>query len=170
MFWTLMEKIIRFVMQKILRLHLTDEKMETLFQFVKFGLVGVSNTVLHYFIYLACTLAGMQYMLANFMAFTISVVNSFYWNNKYVFKDESTIKRSLFATFVKTYISYGMTGIVLNSALLYIEIDIWRMNKLIAPLANLLITIPLNFIINKFWAFKNNEPKKDSTDNTGGKE
>lgn len=148
------EKIISFVIRKMLHIPLTDEKMQILLQFVQFGLVGISNTVLHYLIYLVCTFIGLQYMLANFIAFTISVANSFYWNNKYVFKNEARVKRSLFFTFVKTYISYGMTGILLNSALLYVEIDIWGINKLVAPIINLLITIPLNFAVNKFWAFK----------------
>ena len=148
------EKIISFVIRKMLHIPLTHEKMQILLQFVQFGLVGISNTVLHYLIYLVCTFIGLQYMLANFIAFTISVANSFYWNNKYVFKNEARVKRSLFFTFIKTYISYGMTGILLNSALLYVEIDIWGINKLVAPIINLLITIPLNFAVNKFWAFK----------------
>lgn len=132
-------------------------KLQILLQFIKFGLVGISNTVLHYLIYLACTSIEMQYMFANFIAFTISVINSFYWNHKYVFKNEAMVERSLFITFVKTYISYGITGILLNSILLYVQIDIWGINKFLAPVVNLLITIPLNFVVNKFWAFKVSE-------------
>ncbi len=157
MFWILIENIVRFVVWKILNIPLTAEKMNALLQFVKFSLVGFLNTILHYFVYLVCTFMEIEYIFANFIAFTISVINSFYWNNKYVFKDKTAVKRSAIITFVRTYISYGATGILLNSVLLYIEIDIWRMNKLIAPIVNLLITIPLNFIVNKFWAYRGNK-------------
>lgn len=160
MIWTFIEKIISFVIRRMLRIPLTDEKAQMLLQFFKFGLVGISNTVIHYLIYLSGTVMGMQYILANFVAFTISIINSFYWNNKYVFKNETAVKRPLFVAFVKTYISYGMTGILLNSVLLYVEVDIWGMNKLVAPIVNLLITIPINFIVNKFWAFKVNNPNE----------
>lgn len=148
-----LEHMIRAFLKDILHIRINEEKLANVMQFVKFGFVGVSNTMLHYCIYLACTLMGFQYMLANFIAFTISVINSFYWNNRYVFKDSGEVKRFWLFTFIKTYISYSLTGILLNSILLHIEIDILKINKWIAPMANLLITIPLNFIINKFWAY-----------------
>lgn len=149
-----LEHMIRAFLKDILHIRINEEKLANVMQFVKFGFVGISNTMLHYCIYLACTLMGFQYMLANFIAFTISVINSFYWNNRYVFKDSGEVKRFWLFTFIKTYISYSLTGILLNSILLHIEIDILKINKWIAPMANLLITIPLNFIINKLWAYK----------------
>jgi putative flippase GtrA len=53
----------------------------------------------------------------------------------------------------KTYLSYGAT-FLLSTVLLYLEVDVWQWSAVIAPVANLLITIPLNFLLNKFWAFK----------------
>lgn len=152
--------LIKFFLKDILHIRIDEEKLDNIMQFVKFGFVGLSNTMLHYCIYLICTLLGFQFMFSNFTAFTISVINSFYWNNRYVFKDSGKIKRFWLFTFIKTYISYSLTGILLNSILLHIEIDIFKINKLIAPMANLLITIPLNFVINKFWAY--NVKKSDS--------
>lgn len=147
------EKIFYFVIENMLHLSWNDKRMQSVFQFIKFGLVGVSNTVVHYLIYLICSLIGFHYILANFLAFTVSVLNSFYWNSRYVFtEEEKTRFRPL--VLLKTYIAYGITGLLLNSILLYIEIEIWNMNELLAPILNLLITIPLNFVINKFWAYK----------------
>lgn len=148
-----LECLIKSFLKNVLHTRIDEEKLANIMQFVKFGFVGLSNTMLHYCIYLICTLIGFQYMFANFIAFTISVINSFYWNNRYVFKDSGEIKRFWLFTFIKTYISYSLTGILLNSILLHIEIDVFKMNKWIVPISNLLITIPLNFVINKFWAY-----------------
>lgn len=135
--------------------------MKALIQFIKFSLVGLSNTIVHYLVYLICTFLGLHYMFANFCAFTISVLNSFYWNNKYVFKEQNTGQRYWVQVLVKTYIAYGITGLLLSSILLYVEIDLCDINELIAPILNLCITTPLNFIINKFWAYREKE-KADS--------
>lgn len=53
----------------------------------------------------------------------------------------------------KTYVSYGGTSI-LSNVLLWIEVAFFSVSKTIAPIVNLLVTIPLNFIINKLWTFK----------------
>ncbi|MBS1467008.1 MAG: GtrA family protein, partial [Subdoligranulum sp.] len=37
---------------------------------------------------------------------------------------------------------------------LWIEVTFFSVSKTIAPIVNLLVTIPLNFIINKLWTFK----------------
>ena len=50
-------------------------------------------------------------------------------------------------------------GIVLANVLSYIWIDVLGISKCVAPLINLIISIPLNFIINRYWAFKT-VPKK----------
>ena len=34
----------------------------------------------------------------------------------------------------------------------------------LAPILNMVITIPVNFIINKFWAYRQKKPKADSDD------
>lgn len=149
-----LEKSVHFIINQILHLSLNDEKIYTLIQFIKFGIVGISNTFVHYIIYLLCAIIGINYILANFIAFSISVINSFYWNNKYVFKLKSDGECKWLSVLIKTYISYAITGLLLNSILLYIEIDIWGINEFVAPIINMIVTIPLNFIINKFWAYK----------------
>ena len=63
-------------------------------------------------------------------------------------------KRSWLPTLIKTFIAYGSTGIVLASVLLYVWVDILHISEYVAPLINLVITIPLNFVLNKLWAFK----------------
>ena len=130
--------------------------------FVKFGIVGVSNTLISYILYTASLIiirkAGLSsahdYLIAQIISFVLSVAWSFYWNNKYVFTTKSGEQRSLFGALIKTYISYSFTGLFLSSVLLFFWIKIVGMNEFIAPILNLIISVPLNFLINKFWAFK----------------
>ncbi|MBF1260356.1 MAG: GtrA family protein, partial [Lachnoanaerobaculum sp.] len=54
---------------------------------------------------------------------------------------------------IKTYLSYAFTGLVLNNVFSYILVDILNVSKLIAPLINMILGMPINFLINKLWAF-----------------
>ena len=144
--------ILRTIVYKVLRINLPEGKFEKLEQFVKFCMVGALNNVIYYLVYLAFIKLGIHYTIANFIGFTVSVFNSYYWNNKYVFVSES--KRVWWKTFIKTYISYAGTGIVLSSILLALWVEICGVSTIIAPIIDLAITIPINFIVNKFWAYK----------------
>lgn len=162
--WKLIENIIRFFLYKVFRLKLSREGFEKFMQFVKFALVGLSNSLISYTVYLVCIHAfNLHYQIANFLGFTISVFNAFYWSNKYVFTEDKE-SRSLVKTFIKTYISYAGTGLILAALLLKLWIDVLGIPDFWGPILNLLITVPLNFIINKFWAYRGHK------NNTGSAE
>lgn len=135
-------------------------------QFLKFGIIGISNTVLSYALnvlvlfVMAPIRVSWDYIVANLVAFGLSVLWSFYWNNRFVFIAEKGEHRSVFKTLVKTYISYGVTGIVLNNILSWLWIERLGISKYVAPLINLVVSVPLNFIINKLWAFKTEQSNK----------
>ncbi len=127
-------------------------------QFVKFGLVGVTNTLVYYACYSILVRLGCHYALANGIGFVISVLNSYLWNSLFVFKKDAEKdegkKRSTAAALVKTFISYTLTGLVLQTFLLHLLIDIAGISKYIAPLLCVCVTTPLNFLLNKFWTFR----------------
>lgn len=164
-FWNYIEKNVRTVLAILLKIvgkELSDEMFENIMQFLKFGIVGVSNTVISYILYAgslvflnyADGIGKYNYLIAQIIAFILSVLWSFYWNNKMVFVLEEGKQRSLWKSLVKTYISYSFTGLFLNSFLLILWVDIIGISEFIAPIINLLVSVPLNFIINKLWAFK----------------
>lgn len=136
-------------------------RKEMIVQFIKFGIVGLSNTFISYFTYVIflwlferlAILLNYDYLVAQFIGFIVSVIWSFYWNNKYVFV-KNTEKRNILKSFLKTFVSYASTGLVLSSILSYIWVEFLFVPKLYAPIINLMITVPLNFILNRNWAFK----------------
>jgi putative flippase GtrA len=132
-----------------------NEKFNSLIQFIFFGLVGLSNTFISYSIYVFFVFFNVHYLIGNIVAFVVSVLNSFYWNNKYVFKSKEGKRVAILGSLGRTFVAYGMTGIVMNSIMLYLMVDQLKFSKYLAPLVVLIITIPVNFILNKKWAFKN---------------
>lgn len=145
---------------RLIRKEPGEKTVEGLVQFVKFGMIGASNTLISYGLNVLVLKILQPYQLSwdyvagNIVAFVISVLWSFYWNNKYVFTKQDEEIRNTWKALLKTYISYGFTGIILTNILSWVWIDLLGISKYIAPLINLVISIPLNFLINKFWAFK----------------
>ena len=152
--WEFFEKSAKKILIYWLHIYILETKWDSFMQFVKFGIVGISNTLISYISYLIFIVLGCHYLVASILSFVVSVTNAFYWNNKYVFENNKRGSRSLVKTYVKTFFSYASTGLVLANVLLVLWVDILEISKLIAPLINLIVTIPLNFVINKYWAFK----------------
>lgn len=154
-----MDDLIRKVLAK-LHIELSESRETAIIQFIKFGIVGVSNTLLSYALNVAAILAlsplklSWDYYLANVIAFVISVAWSFFWNNKYVFKTREGEKRNIPLALLKTYASYAFTGLLLANVLAYVWVDLLGISKFIAPLLTLVISVPVNFFLNKLWAFK----------------
>jgi putative flippase GtrA len=134
---------------------------KNLIQFIKFGIVGLSNTLIGYIIYLA-TLKLLRIVgcfpntdiyISQFTMFMLSVLWSFYWNNKAVFKIEEGENRNIFKALLKTYATYAFTSLFLSEILLHFWVKGIGISEYVAPIFNLVITVPLNFVIQKFWAF-----------------
>lgn len=125
-------------------------KTEALIQLVKFCAVGVLNTAVNYAVYALMVLAGVYYIAGSLIAFAVSTANAYFWNDRFVFKNSGGRWRGI----LKTYCSYALTGIFLNNALLYLLVDICGISELLSPLLVLVVTIPCNFLLNKFWTFR----------------
>lgn len=131
-----------------------NQVIKLLLQFVKFGLVGVSNVFIAYFFYTICIQTGTGYLVANTAGYIGSVSNAFLWNNRFVFKKGATEKRTLWKAFLKSLISYAGTGLILNNVLLVIWIDFLQVPEMLGPAINVVVDMPINFLLHKFWAFR----------------
>ncbi len=164
--WHIISSIIIGCFNLILRpfgKKLEKEQERSLLQFFKFAFVGVSNTIVSYLLNIITllilgklgVLQDYDIYIANTVAFFLSVLWSFFWNNRYVFKaDENAEKRVWWKTLIRTYLAYAFTGLVLSNVVSHICVKILGINKFIAPIINLVISVPINFILNKFWAYR----------------
>ena len=159
-----MERKFKHLIQKVLSvlpISISDKTADNILQFVKFGIVGVTNTAISYVLNIAVLFlmkplnVSWDFMAGNVVSFLLSVLWSSYWNKRFVFTEEREVKNiSFLKILLKAYISYGFTGIILNNILSWFWIHVMNISKFIAPLINLIISVPLNFVINKFWTFK----------------
>ena len=153
---------------------LEGEAAEGFLQFVKFALVGVTNTVVSYLIN-ALTLfvlgkfnlfPNTDIYIGNTVAFFLSVLWAFILSNKFVFKeDESKEKRVWWKTLIKTYIAYAFTGLGLSNLISHVGVNVFHLNKYIPPLINLVVAVPINFVLNKFWAYGQKKGNGDESEN-----
>jgi putative flippase GtrA len=127
-------------------------KKQFIVQFVKFSIIGVFNTIISYVIYSIFIYLNSHYLAASICAFVVGVLNAFYWNSKYVFKKISRFNH--IKSLSKIFIAYGITGLLLQNLLLYFYIEIFQFSAYLAPVFCLFITVPSNFLLNKFWVFK----------------
>ncbi len=147
--------------------------MKLLRQFIRFGLVGVSNTAISYGIEMLCYYVlfanapwdeNVKIALTSVLAFLVSVTNSYYWNNRFVFAQGKKTKKEHLVSWLKTAACYALTGLLLSPAIKMwlsgLGVPYWA-----ASLGSLAVTIPLNFLLNKYWAFRGK--KQDITESKG---
>ena len=148
-------------------------------QFIRFGIVGVLNTLIQYLIEQLCYyglfrgvsfeeagrvlgLAGedVRVFTVTAIGFIVSVTHAYFWNSRFVFREKGSLRR-----YLRTVASYALTGLILSPvikrALQGLGLPFWA-----ASLLSLAVTVPLNFLLNKFWAFrrKQAEPEEDADD------
>ncbi len=144
-------------LQDKFNVHSKKDFFALVWQFIKFGIVGFSNTLISLAVYYILVFFGWNYLLANTMGFLISVCNAFFWNYRYVFKDKT--ETSIPKSFSKVFITYGISYLV-STFLIWLMVDILHISEWLAPLIRLVVTVPLNFVLNKLWAFRKREKKK----------
>ena len=128
-------------------------------QVLLFGLVGFSSALVNLGIYNLVLwglqtlewFSGVDFLIAQFFGFVISVAWAFWFNRRYVFRTPGAPwKESL----VKVYITYSLTGIGLSSLLSLLWIHVFGLPKEIVTILNDTLCFPVNFLLNKYWSFK----------------
>lgn len=135
-----------------------DKLITIFYQFLKFGIVGGINTVLSLLISNGCYyILHLHEQISNFFAFVITVFISFILNSRFVFKEEGDStgeKQPWYKALLKVYASYALTELVIMGFLLFVEERLFGVPHYIATIVNMCVTVPLNFLLNKFWAYR----------------
>ena len=119
-------------------------------QFVKFGIVGVSNTVLAFAIYtVLLKVFGVWYLGASAIGFAVGAVNGFLLNRRWTFAGH--VGDSL------TPVRWGVVqgcGLALNETLLYLFVDGAGVEKLLGQAFATMIVTVVTFFVNRAWTFR----------------
>ena len=95
-----------------------SKKIPLLWQFAKFAQVGVLNTaidfgILNLLIFVTGITSGLSIIPLNAVSFSLAIINSFFWNEKWVFKAKKE------ANFI-TFIAVTLIGLAINSGIVYV--------------------------------------------------
>jgi len=125
-----------------------------LIQFVKFGIVGVSNTLLTFIVYtLLLKVFGVWYLAASAIGFAVGATNGFLLNRRWTFKEH--VGDNL--TPVRWAIVQGC-GLAINEGLLYLFVHDAQMDKLIAQACATIFVTVSTFFANRAWTFRAHAP------------
>lgn len=120
-------------------------------QFVKFSLVGASNTVIDFGTYILLTrVFAVHFLQANTVAFVCAASWSYFWNRTWTF-------RSSDANIRKQYIKFlivATIGLGITTGLLYVLVMHTGMDDLVAKVIAVGAVLIWNFFVNRFWTFR----------------
>ena len=131
-------------------------------QIIKFGIVGLINNIICLIVYyIVVAINPRLYLIGNALGFVVSTINAYIMNSRFVFNKEIQIKTPK-DSLIKTYIVYTLS-LCINTGLMYLLVDVMEISEKIAPIISLFITIPLNFVLNKFWVYRKKDCVKENS-------
>ncbi len=133
---------------------LYEKYKNMIYQFFKFGIVGVINTINNYLVYRFCLYIKINYVISTTIAFIVSSIIGYILQKKFVFDSKVKKKTSL----VKFYIVY-ISSYFISLGLTILFVEYFKISDKYAPLLVLFVTVPYNFILSRFWVYKEKRPK-----------
>jgi len=120
-------------------------------QTIRYGFVGLFGTLVSFAIYYFIIWIDEDiYIFAYTVCFIVGVLISYFLHNRYVFKKTEKGHRK---PLIKAYITYGTTYLLSTTAI-YVMVEYFDIPREIAPLFNLFITVPVNYLLTRFWTFR----------------
>lgn len=123
-------------------------------QFYKYSIVGLSNTLIDFLIYVVLTRTvaffATYFLLANVLSFGIAVTNSYIWNRRWTFRSTDA-KR--FQQYMKFFI-VNIGGLLLNTGLLSLLVYKFGVYDIMGKVIAIVISLAWNFLLNRIWVFK----------------
>ncbi|MEO6603421.1 MAG: GtrA family protein [Polyangiaceae bacterium] len=115
---------------------------------VRFGVVGVSNTVIGYTVF-----RGAHRVLpaaaSQALSYLLGTLWSYYWNRRWTFKSQGNV-----ASEAARFFSLQAGFLVLSASLLGLLVDHLHENPTVSWLGTAALCTVLNFVASRFWAFK----------------
>ena len=125
-----------------------------LVQFVKFGIVGVSNTVLTLVLYtILLKVFGVWYLAASAIGFVAGATNGFLLNRRWTFREHVGDA----FTPVRWAIVQGC-GLGIDEVLLYLFVHDAHLDKLLAQVFATAVVTVTTFFVNRAWTFRVHAP------------
>ncbi len=120
-------------------------------QFVKFALVGLLNTAIHYGIFIALyELIGVYHLFASGIGFCFAMTNSYVINKRWTFKSKGSNVRQEFIRFLIV----NLISLSVNLGSMAVLVELFSIHPPVAQIVSIGLTLAVNFTGNRFWTFK----------------
>ncbi len=123
-------------------------------EFIKFSVVGGFNTVIDFSIYFGLTRNfiwfAQYYLAANALAFITANIFSFFVNKYWTFK---VWQGSRWRQYLR-FFTVSAVSLLAVEAVLYLLVSYFGIWDVAAKLVTLAVSVMINFLGSKFWAFK----------------
>lgn len=133
---------IKQVFSTIIGLPIIKKNRDALYEFIRFCLVGVLATCIHYFIYFVLQ-NYLSINVAYTVGYAISFISNYILSSFFTFKKRVTLQNGI-GFGVAHFLNYILQLIFLN---LFVWIGV---NQKYAPIPVFAIAVPLNFIMVRF--------------------
>ena len=129
------------------------EKLKALFaQAVKFGLVGVLNTLVDYLSYsllLFLPFFARNYVLAQVIGYSLVLCNSLFFNKRWTFKQREAMSRRQLLLFLLV----NLLALAFSTGILVLTQEMLHLNPYIGKLISTAGSLCVNFLGNKLLVF-----------------
>jgi putative flippase GtrA len=125
--------------------------------FIRYVVIGVATTAVNMVVYFALHHMGMNYLIANTIAWFASVVFAFFTNKQIVFKSAYTTKKAFVRELVSFFTLRGVS-LAMDDGLMFVFISLMGMPSWVAKVITQVVVIISNYIFSKL-IFVNKEEK-----------
>jgi putative flippase GtrA len=115
---------------------------------IRFLIAGCFNTCLTFIIYVTGILLGINYLIANSIAWTIGVIVSFLLNSKFVFRKAYMHKRFFMFALSNVF------SLAVSMAMLSLMIKACSLNPIMASVITIPVVVVISYLISKFFVFR----------------
>ena len=135
-------------MKKILNLYTKYSEI------INYLIVGVLTTLVSIIIYgLFTKLFHVNYMISNIISWIGSVSFAYITNKKFVFKSKCDNEKDVFIE-IYQFFKYRVFSLVIDILLMYLFVEVFSIDDMIAKVIVQFIVIALNYIFSKLFVFK----------------
>jgi putative flippase GtrA len=117
-------------------------------QWLRFALVGVSNTLLYAAAYVWLDRIGVHYVLASSLAFAVAVLNSYVLNRRWTFRSQARRAPEL-----ARFLCAQLLGAAASLSLLAALVELGGLNPLAAQVVAFPVASLISFALSREWAF-----------------
>lgn len=111
---------------------------------IKYGLIGLINTFIHWSIFGVLYFLGFKQYLCNFIGFFFAVIFSYMTNAKFNFKSEHSVKKFILFFCLMGYLNLGIGSIA----------DKLELFPLLTLIISSMLSLFLGYFLSKYFVFK----------------